>query len=331
MNFEDFGIFGFDVSFYQDINATPQKIDFAKMKAYGASFAVIKAGQFNYADEDFGDNWVNCKKAGLPRSSYWFCDKDDSGTAQARRYWSLMKYDQPEGMLFADYETGSWIDWKQLADFVKTLQDLSGYPSQRIGIYTGYYYWLDHSPANLASRNWFKQFPLWLASYSSTPSIVKVPTPWTECLIWQDGTPAIGWQVGAESREIDHNRFNGDPNKFKQFMGGVPVTPPTGEDMTVLYYADLKPGYISNVRNGAGLSYSTKTTITGPLTVDIVSQKVVADGYDWYQIQSPTTGWIALTSSYTNFRAATPPATGTAKATIEMPDGTIWKGELTKQ
>ena len=331
MNFEDFGIFGFDVSFYQDVNATSQKIDFAKMRGYGASFAVIKAGQYTYADEDFGDNWKNCKEAGLPRSSYWFCDKDDSGQAQARRYWNLMRYDQPEGMLFADYESGSWTDWRQLYNFLKELQNLSGYSSDRIGIYTGYYYWTDHSPLTTLSLNWFKQFPLWIAAYSVSPAFVRVPKPWTECLLWQDGTPPVGWLAGAESKEIDHNRFNGEPDKFERYMGGVPVTPPPGGDV-IHYYADLKTGYTSNVRNGAGLSYSTKTQLTGPLTVSIVSEKTTVDGYDWYQIESPTTGWIALTTSYTNFRSATPtPPTGTMKVTAEMPDGTIWKGELSKQ
>jgi hypothetical protein len=330
MEFEDFGIFGFDVSFYQDVNATPQKIDFSKMYEYGASFAVIKAGQYTYADEDFADNWRNSKLAGIPRSAYWFCDKDDSGQAQARRFWNLVKNDQPEGMLFGDYEDGSWTTWNQLYNFLKELQNLSGYPSKRIGIYTGYYYWIDHDPLDVTARNWFKQFPLWLAAYYPSPTYVKVPTPWTECLLWQDGTPCIGYQVGAESREIDHNKFNGDPIKFKQYMGGVPVTPPTGGNV-ILYYADLKSGYTSNVRTGAGLGYPVKTSISGPLTVSIVSEKVTIDNYDWYQIESPTSGFIALTTAYTNVRSAGVAQPYPVQAIIVMSDGSQYKGPVTKQ
>lgn len=325
MNFEDFGIFGFDVSFYQDINTTPQKINFVKMKNYGASFVVIKVGQDTYADEDFEDNWRNAKEAGLPRSAYWFCDKDSTGKSQAARFWNLIKDDQPEGMLFADYEQGSWTDWNQLYYFLQTLQQLSGYPSNRIGIYTGNGYWPDHSPYSWNSLNWFKQFPLWIASYTSSPITVDIPLPWTECLIWQTGTPPIGVQAGAESKEIDHNKFNGDPNKFKLFMGGEPYTPPEGGTV-ILYYADLKAGYTSNVRNGPGLGYSVKTTLTGPLTVRITSEKTTADGYDWYQIDSPTSGYIALTSSYTSFRPAdttpTQPYPVKADINIVMSDGT---------
>lgn len=333
MIFVNCGIVGFDVSFYQDINATLRKIDFNQMIQFGASFVIIKTGQDNYADEDFTDNWRNAKQAGIPRSAYWFCDKDRGGKEQAILFWNLVKDDLPEGMLFADFEVGSWTGWVELYNFLRELKALSGLPSSRIGIYTGYYYWRAYCPTNEASRNWFRQFPLWLAAYASKPDLVLVPSPWTECLIWQDGTPPIGILAGAESKEIDHNIFNGDAEKFKQYMGGVPVTPPPGENM-ILYYADLKTGATSNVRSGPGLTYPVGMKITGPLTISIISEKVVADGYDWYQISSPVAGWIAYTTSYTNFRPAgtTPPPTSTtAKATVEMPDGTIWKGELTKQ
>lgn len=326
MEFDDQRIYGFDVSFYQDINATPQKIDFVRMKETGASFAVIKAGQYNYADEDFGDNWRNAKLAGLPRSAYWFCDHRDSGQAQARRFWALVKNDQPEGMLFADYEEGSWTSWNDLYLFLYELQQQSGYPSDRIGVYTGGYWWT-HSPVGEVARNWFKQFPLWLAWYTTDVTNVKVPLPWTECLLWQDGTYPIGITVGVESKEIDHNKFNGGTDKFKHFMGGEPVPPPDGENSMILYYADLKSGYKSNVRKAPTQDPANiVVTMTGPLTVSIISEKTVAEGYDWYQISEPQVGWIAMTTSYTNFRpsgnvAAQPPR----KVTVEQPDGSLWE------
>lgn len=330
MNFQDTGIFGFDVSFYQDVNATVKKIDFQMMKDYGASFAVIKAGQFTYADEDFADNWRNCKGI-LPRSAYWFGDKDATGKSQAIRFWALVQNDQPEGMLFVDYEDGSWVDWRQLYDFIVELQTLSGYPSSRIGIYTGRYYWIDHSPVNPAQRDWFKPYPLWIAWYADDPTVVRIPLPWIECLLWQDGTPSIGFAVGVESREVDHNRFNGDAEKFKTYMGGTPVVPPDGGEMT-LYYADLKAGYESNVRPQPDLQSGLVEVITGPLTVSIVSEKTTADGYDWYKIDSPTVGWIAMTTSYTNFRqAGNPTVPNTMEVTLKLPDGTLYKGTVNKQ
>jgi GH25 family lysozyme M1 (1,4-beta-N-acetylmuramidase) len=330
MNFEDFGIYGYDVSFYQDINLTPKKIDFQKMKDSGASFVIIRAGQDTYTDEDFRDNWRNAKGI-LPRSAYWFGDKDSTGKSQAGRFWNLVKDDQPEGMLFIDYEGGSWTDWNQLYDFIAELQRLSGYPDTKIGIYTAYYYWMDNSPSNPESRNWFKQYPLWLAWYASTPAVVKIPTPWTEVLIWQDGVKTNGLEVGVESREIDHDKFNGDAEKFELYMGGTVIVPPSGGNMEALYYADLISGKTSNVRTGPSTAYPIKEQILGPQTVTIVSEKTVAEGYDWYQIALPVSGFIALTTSYTNFKPAGTTPVNTIEVTLKYPDGTIYKGTVTKQ
>lgn len=224
---------GFDVSFYQDDDRTLQQIDFVKMKNYGASFIIIKAGQWYYPDPDFEYNWRESKKAGLPRSAYWFCSKNSTGREQAQKFWSLVKNDPAEGMYFADYETGSWTDWRQLKEFLQEFQRLSGLPSGKIGIYTGYYYWFANSPVSASDLAFFSQFPLWIAWYASNPELVKIPRPWTEFLIWQSGTPAIGLQVGVESKEIDFNWFSGDDDKFRLFMGGEPntVPPPSGDIM----------------------------------------------------------------------------------------------------
>jgi hypothetical protein len=288
----------------------------------------MKAGQLNFQDEDFADYWRDCKAAGIPRSSYWFCDAGMDGVSQARKYWSVVGSDPGEGMLFADYEFRSWTDWHKLYDFIMELKRLSGFPSERIGIYTGYYYFTDHSPKDPIARQWFKQFPLWLASYSLKPDYVKVPAPWDTALIWQDGTPVIGIEVGAESKEIDHNKFNGDETRCMHYMGrvGDTVQPPPEGDKVILYYADLKSGYTSNVRQGPGLSSPVITpSMVGPLTIAMVSEKTTKDGYDWYQISSPREGWIALTSSYTNFRPAAPVADDyPIKVTVEMKSGKIY-------
>lgn len=327
MNLSNHGIFGFDVSWYQDINSTPQKIDFKKMKDYGASFVIIKVGQFIYADEDFRDNWKNAKEAGLPRGAYFFGDKDASGKSQAQKFWNLIKDDLPEGPVFVDFENGSWTDWNELYNFLVEFQTLSKFPNEKIGIYTGYYWWREHVPALKAQ--WFGKFLLWEAWYTDIPEEVLIPFPWTELLLWQSGTPAIGSEVGVESKEVDYDVFNGDEDKFKSFFGQNPNTPPE-EPMVILYYADLKAGLTSNVRSTPGLNNTPIGQLTGPVTISIVSEKTTMDGYDWYQISYPSNGWIALTTSYTNLRPAGT-ASATAKAVVTFPDGTVWSGTLTKQ
>lgn len=221
MIFNDSGIFGFDVSFYQDNNQTPQKIDFVKMKNYGASFVIIKVGQNTYKDEDFLDNWANAKEAGLPRGAYWFLDILTPGKSQAQTCWNLLKNDPPEGPIFVDFEKdlrGMIPSWNEVYNFISELQFLSGFPNNKLGIYTGYYIWKDYGPVTKEQRDWFKKYILWLAWYSGSPTNVLLPYPWTECVIWQDGTPSVGIAAGVESLEIDHNKFNGDLIKFSQIF-----------------------------------------------------------------------------------------------------------------
>ncbi len=104
MNFNDMGIQGFDVSLYQDDNATPQGIDFVKMKNWGADFVIIRAGQNNWIDPDFARNWLEAKAAGIPRGAYWFYDPRRDPVSQAAAFCNLVASDPPEGRLWIDLE-----------------------------------------------------------------------------------------------------------------------------------------------------------------------------------------------------------------------------------
>lgn len=319
--------FGFDLSFYQDNDLTPQTPDFTKMWEYGAEFVIIRAGQGEWADPDFKMNWMNARGV-LPRHSYWYYDNRYEPRQQARRWWNLLK-DDYEGMMWLDLEhkaTGGYSGWRHWFDFLDELVNVIGIPADRIGIYTGYYYWAEYAPKTELSLRWFGQFKLWLAWYTTQVEDVQIPRPWTKMFLWQDGTYPIGPEVGVESEEIDHNFFMGTDEEFQTYFGEVVPPPDTGEPM-ILYYADLKANYTSNVRTAPDLQATSGVRqITGPLTVSIISEKVVADGYDWYEISLPYPGWIALTSSYTNFRPAnTNPADDpVTKVTVETQSGKVY-------
>ena len=120
MDFQNKGIKLYDVSFYQTVmfdyidgkrillSEDKQKhINFEQMKTKSKA-VIIKCGQRNYKDPAFDVSWENAKKAKFLRGSYWFCDKYDTGKNQARLYWSYLKNDIGEGILSADFETGSW-------------------------------------------------------------------------------------------------------------------------------------------------------------------------------------------------------------------------------
>ena len=227
MIFNDTNIYGFDISLYQDNNNTPQGVNFATMKASGADFVIIRAGQNLWIDPDFATNWANAKSAGIPRASYWYFDPRINPIAQAKLFKNLFTNDKPEGRLWIDLEFpkiwgGNYSNQSSWMAFIEEVK-FAGY---RVGIYTNYYWWLEHTLPH--ERTYYAQYPLWEAWYSSDVTKVYTPSPWSQCLIWQDGTPSIGLSVGVESIEIDHNKFNGGVTEFeKEFGKQIIVTPPS--------------------------------------------------------------------------------------------------------
>lgn len=228
MNFVRAGVFGADVSMYQDSNSTPQQIDFSKMVGQGASFVIVRAGQNLWTDPDFQINWRNARVVGLPRGAYWFYDSRVAPEPQAELFASLFAADKPELELWLDLENlpagippGPYTGHAYWRKFIDRLRALL--PSVRVGIYTGYYYMLGKIP--LTEYAYFRQFPLWIAWYTSDPLDVRTPGPWNDALYWQWGTPPWGLAWGCESVEIDQNYFNGTKEDFTARYGVVTEEP----------------------------------------------------------------------------------------------------------
>lgn len=248
MNFNYMGIEGFDVSLYQDDNTTPQGINFVQMKNWGADFVIIRAGQNNWIDPDFVRNWADAKAAGIPRAAYWFYDPRRDPVSQAQAFCQLVANDPPEGRLWVDLEFPkeyggaytSWTHWRTMLEETKRISGL------RVGVYTANWWW---SAQAVGDQAYFGQYALWVAQYTSNPDFVTLPRPWTSAIIWQDGTPAIGQEVGVESIEVDHNKFNGAADLFAlEFGAGSVVPPPTGG--TIMQGTMLN--FTVNVRNAGG-------------------------------------------------------------------------------
>lgn len=222
---------GPDVSFYQDDNATPQKINFVQMRAAGARFVFIRAGQNLWPDPDFPDYWRAAKSAGIPRGTYYLLDSRVTPEEQANWFWDIIKDDLPELDVVVDYEEsygGPYGGWKNLKKFIQVLIS-KGISASKILIYTGYYYWKAHCPPAGPDLDWFKQFGLWLAWYNPDPSLVSIPAPWTndDLVYWQYTDNGNGLLYGVESKSIDLNWFNGDEVKFAMRYATVPAPLPT--------------------------------------------------------------------------------------------------------
>jgi GH25 family lysozyme M1 (1,4-beta-N-acetylmuramidase) len=233
MIFDNQGIFLFDISYGQGYPPHFPVTNFRKMKDYGASAVICKAGQRNYADPSFEYNWPAAKGI-LPRASYWFFDNTYSAIAQAKIYWDIIKHDL-DGVCVLDLEdkhSGEYSGWAYWYDWLEAFKILSGLPDERIVIYTNYYYWVEEMMrANSSQRAYFKRYPLWFANYARDPihpdfRNLVIPKPWedADCLMVQTGTPVIGLAAGVSSKEIDYNCFNGGMDRFNRVFKPV-VTP----------------------------------------------------------------------------------------------------------
>ncbi|HCR72170.1 MAG TPA: hypothetical protein DIW23_12050 [Anaerolineae bacterium] len=221
-----------DVSFYQYGYIDPPRdwtvdryIRFDVMRQM-TSAVIIRAGQNLWKDRAFDISWKAAKDAGLARGSYWFYDSRVHPKRQAELWVEALGWDLGELPLWCDFEDnyqGQFAGWKHWFDFIERLKELVSH--KQIGIYTGYYYWLENTIAKAipkASLNYFKQYPLWIAAYNNFEP--TVPAPWTDWSIWQYTDNGDGKPYGVASNNIDLNYFNGSEAEFYEFFGVT--TPP---------------------------------------------------------------------------------------------------------
>lgn len=223
-------IFGADISFYQDDNETPQKADFQKMKAYGADFVVVRAGQNTWADPDFRDYW-HAAKGVLPRGAYFYLDSRASIRAQAKLFAETLFGDEGEMPWTVDFEQYAnkkagipvQLQLSHLTGFLTYMQEYLPNYKRIPMIYTGHYFWKEFGSTNQE----FAKYPLWVARYKASEPLI--PPPWKSETFWQFADTGPGKDMGVESNAIDLNYFNGTREQFDAFIGKTPdpvIDPP---------------------------------------------------------------------------------------------------------
>lgn len=218
------------VVFLPDVSKYQGLINWVKMRLAGVDGVIIKCGQATLKDPQFDTNWGNAKGQLIPRGTYWFFDSRVPPKQQAVLWWEWIKNDPGELAHLADYEesyNGSYGGHQNFKIFLDEFKRISG-GRVEIGIYTGYYYWISHSPTSAADLGYFSQFPLWLAWYTNNPAVVIIPKPWTDLLFWQYGTtpPLPVSDYGVQSLELDSNNFNGDEESYRYYFDLNGSTPP---------------------------------------------------------------------------------------------------------
>jgi GH25 family lysozyme M1 (1,4-beta-N-acetylmuramidase) len=223
-----------DVSFYQKL------IDFLFMRKR-TDAVIIRAGQNLWIDEQFIRSYTEARHKGMLRGVYWFYDDRVSPGAQAAIIASLIQHDLPEMEIWMDWERSYGGGFTGLRNVVACMQEIERLlPGVRVGMYTGYFWFLENSNAirNAAQYAYLKNKPLWLAWYAAA-SMVKIPAPWSLLSLWQYGTPAEDY--GQVSQEIDMNFYNGTVAEFyERYQAEPPVIgePTVAKNKVTILYPD---------------------------------------------------------------------------------------------
>lgn len=280
MNFSDHGVIVPDISFYQDDDTTPRKVDFQKMKAAGAVGVILRAGQNTWQDEDFADYKRDAVAAGLPWGSYWFYDSRNDPGRQALLWRAAIGADVPQLGLWDDFEesyNGAYKGeryWKQFSLAVDSF-----FPSVKRGIYTANWWW---SAQTIGDPSFWAARPLWVAQYIASPADVALPRPWLSvgCKLWQYTAHGNGPDYGAESANIDLNKWNGSLESFRSYFGlsDTVSEPPTEAPMQ---QAVIKNTTSLRIRTGPGATYAQ---IGGLYAGDVAYGE--SDPSGWFHISS---------------------------------------------
>ncbi|MBR5774583.1 MAG: discoidin domain-containing protein, partial [Clostridia bacterium] len=164
---------GIDISYFQvgGNSLAYNMIDFAKLKAAGCEYVILRAGDTNlsgYIDPSFIQLYKNAKAAGMPVGVYYFSRATTYAGSQAEAEWliNIMKQNnmQFEYPIYIDIETeaqgalsSSAADQLCLG-WCETMEKAGYYP----GIYSGTY--VMYNKITSAVTNYYD---LWIASYGT--------------------------------------------------------------------------------------------------------------------------------------------------------------------
>lgn len=170
---------GIDVSYWQGT------IDWAKVKAAGVRFAVIREGYRKTIDEKFIENVRGATAQGLTVMVYHFIYTD--GASIKENAQSTVNNLKKAGlvpastMIFADLEYDTWTKngeactKERCSQYTKQyLEELKALGCQKLGIYANIDYWRNYYTDELKQA-----YPLWLADYSGNPDFTCIMQQYT--------------------------------------------------------------------------------------------------------------------------------------------------------
>lgn len=239
-----------------DISYCQQGLDYAKLKAAGIKFAVIRAGVSTRPDNLLDTHVKGCIANGIAYGFYWYCmatSVDGVKAEAAACLEAISKYSRPQYPVFFDMEEQSQInnlDTKTRTDMALafcTIMENGGYPC---GVYAN---------------------PAWLENYYDKSRIMGKHDIW---LAHWTGNPDYSskynygqtmWQWGLDGMNIDGNiAFIDYPAKttcwYKVYDTMQNNVAPTQSDLSAIALAVIRGEYGNGKErvqklNAAGYNY----------------------------------------------------------------------------
>ncbi len=197
-----------------DLSHFNGKVDLAQVKAAGIMGVIHKATQgTTFVDPLYHPNREKALKTGLLWGAYHFGVGVDA-VAQADHFLKVVE-PGPQDLLVLDFEgnpQGPSMTLEEARTFVTRVHQSAGrFP----GLYSGYYVreLLGATSDAVLAHCW-----LWLAQYTTTPT---VPANWTAWTMWQYTNGAEGappYEVPGIGR-CDRDKFNGDVHALRKLWG----------------------------------------------------------------------------------------------------------------
>lgn len=279
-------IYGIDVSKYQPT------VDWAKVKASGVDFVIIRAGYSGVKDPCFESHYAGAKSVGLNVGAYIYSYADSAAGARAdaenMKNWLAGKtFEYP---IYFDIEDTKQKNLPTVAARMELITVFCA-EMEAAGFYAGVYTGRSMLNSLLDPDAIRANYPLWQAQYlnSGTDSYDRS----NECGIWQysssGSVPGISGNVDMNVSYVDYPAII----KSRGYNGF------TGEDIPVV---DRTRGYYVttgnlNMRGGPGTSYGVIEVLQKGTEVALLSTN---DAKTWANvIHGDNLGWASL--SYLNF------------------------------
>ncbi len=202
-------IHGIDISHHQ-AKINWQKVAQARSKNAKIDFCFIKASEgISLADQDFKENWVASKKAGIKHGAYHFYIPWANANLQADHFLSKISFSKGDLLPVLDFEIeGGKKHWPKMNQNIKIwLDKVESKCGKKPIIYTNKSIYKKYLKGN------FDAYPLWIADYKSA-----------DLGNYDDAKNLILWQhsqagkIAGIAGDVDFNVFLGSDSEFQEIV-----------------------------------------------------------------------------------------------------------------